>query len=87
MIKNIVDITASDGIHARPAATLVKSCSKMDSDIHITHNGNKCSAKSMMAVLRMGIKKGSQIELEVAGGDESQNMQTLMTVFNTQINI
>jgi len=34
----------------------------------------------------MGIKKGSQIELEVAGGDESQNMQTLMTVFNTQIN-
>lgn len=87
MITKLINITASEGLHARPAAKLVKSCSKMDSDIKITYNGNKCNAKSMMAVLRMGIKKGSEIELEVNGGEENSNMNELVTFFDTQINI
>ncbi len=87
MIREKINITASEGLHARPAAALVKSCSKMDSNIHIKFGEKSCNAKSMMAVLKMGIKKGSLIEIEIDGGDESNNMQTVMNFINREINV
>lgn len=86
MIRESIKITASDGLHARPAATLVKLCSQLNSDIHIIYNGNTCNAKSMMAVLKMGIKKDAQIEFEVSGGEENNNMKIVMETIRSTIN-
>ncbi|GAB2662753.1 HPr family phosphocarrier protein [Vibrio panuliri] len=83
-----IDITvrAEDGLHARPAAALVKICSKMNSDIRIENGEKSCNAKSMMGVLKLGVKKGTVIRLTVDGGDEDINFTELTSKFDSLVN-
>ncbi len=54
-----------DGLHARPAAELVKLASKFGS--RITVNGT--DAKSMLAVMALGLKMGATVEIASVGAD------------------
>ena len=53
-------VTDAQGIHARPAGILVKAIAKKTSDIKIKKAGDtrEVNAKSIMAVMSLGVKKG-----------------------------
>jgi len=59
------------GIHARPAALLVKTASKYESDITIEQNNIKVSCKSIMGLLTIAISCGTKIKI-VADGTDSE---------------
>lgn len=60
-----------DGIHARPAALLVKEAKTYEgSEITLTKEGKSAGATKLMAIMSMGIKCGNEITVEVVGGDE-----------------
>ncbi|KQM83485.1 hypothetical protein ASE68_09865 [Agromyces sp. Leaf222] len=52
-------ITNADGLHARPAAELVKLASTFDQ--RVTVNGT--DAKSLLAIMALGLTKGASIEI------------------------
>ena len=64
-------ITNEQGIHARPATTLVQKANKFKSDTFITFNGITTDLKSIMGVLSLGVTRGSLITVRANGVDDN----------------
>jgi len=58
------------GIHARPAGLLVKEAKKYESKIILSKDGKSVEATRLMAIIGLGVKKGSNLEITVEGVDE-----------------
>lgn len=63
-------ITDPEGIHARPAGEFVKTASKFNSDVSLTKDGKKVSAKKIFGVMGLAVKQGQEITVTVEGSDE-----------------
>lgn len=78
MIQAILTITNSTGLHARPAAQLVQTAAGFHSEVKIIHGKDKsANAKSILAVMSMGLSYGSQITIIADGSDEQQCIAAL----------
>jgi phosphocarrier protein len=77
MIKKSLQITNKTGLHARPAALLVKTTAKFKSDIKISKDGFEVNAKSIMGVMTLAAESGSIIEICADGPDEGEALQAL----------
>lgn len=65
------------GLHARPAALFVQTASRFRSQIEVTANGKTVNAKSMMAVLSLGARQGTQLEITAEGDDAAEALAAL----------
>ena len=63
-------VTDPEGIHARPAGEFVKTASKFSSDVSLTKDGKKVSAKKIFGVMGLAVKQGQEITVTVEGSDE-----------------
>jgi len=70
MIKTVLTISNKLGLHARASAKLTKLASSFSSEIHLSRNGRRVNAKSIMGVMMLAAGMGVDIELEVDGPDE-----------------
>lgn len=83
MIKQKVTIVNDAGLHARPAAALVKIASKYESDFFIHLYGYKVNGKSILGVMTLAAEKGAELELEVDGPDEEKAMEAITDLINS----
>jgi len=65
------------GLHARPAARLVKVTSRFKSSISIVANGKTANAKSMLSLLSLGAEKGTTLRVIAEGEDAEQAIETI----------
>ena len=63
-------LTNPIGLHARPAAQMVKAAAKFKSKITLEGNGRKADAKSIIMVLGMGLRQNDVITISAEGADE-----------------
>ena len=84
MYSKEVIVEIKTGLHARPASTFVKTASEFKSDIVITKNLKKANAKSIMAVLSLGVSMGSSITITAEGSDEEAAVTALCNLINTK---
>ncbi len=82
MIKSSILISNKLGLHARASAKLTKLAAGFSSDVHLSRNGRRVNAKSIMGVMMLAAGIGSEIEIEIDGADESSAMQALRTLIN-----
>ncbi|WP_343154311.1 HPr family phosphocarrier protein [Buchnera aphidicola] len=80
MFQNEIKITATHGLHTRPAAEFVKEAKKFISDIHIIYNGKSVNAKSLFKIQTLGLVHGSLITLSAEGKDEKKAIEHLSKV-------
>jgi phosphocarrier protein len=60
------------GLHARPAALFVQAVNKVPVDVKIGRPGaDGVNAKSILAVMSLGVKAGEQVVLSAEGADEA----------------
>lgn len=83
MIKKKVKVVNEAGLHARPAAELVKLASKFESDFYIHMYGYKVNGKSILGVMTLAAEEGAELELEVKGPDEEQAMEAIVSLFES----
>jgi phosphocarrier protein len=76
-IEEEIIVNNPHGLHARPAALLVQIASKFDSSVMLEKNGELVDAKSIIAILSLGINKGMQIKLIVDGLDAKEAFNEL----------
>ncbi len=69
------------GIHARPAALLVKAAGKYDCDIFIEKDDNKVSCKSIMGLMTIEGYPGSTIQVSASGEDAQDAMDEIEELF------
>lgn len=82
MIKEEIEIINKLGLHARASTKLTQTASQYQSVISITRNGRRVDAKSIMGVMMLAASKGSIIELEASGIDETQAIEALKSLIN-----
>lgn len=58
------------GLHARPAAALVKACAGYKCAITVGFGEAKVDARRLMAVMRLGAKNGAELTITCEGEDE-----------------
>lgn len=82
MIKEEIEIINKLGLHARASTKLTQTASQYKSVISITRNGRRVDAKSIMGVMMLAAAKGSVIELEASGSDETEAIEALKSLIN-----
>lgn len=78
MIQKKVRITNKLGLHARPAALLVKTAGKYRSDVTIAKDDMEVNAKSIMGVMMLAAEKGSLITITADGDDEQSAVDAIV---------
>ena len=77
MQQRDVEIVNKLGLHARPSARLTQLASSFKSEVHMSRNGRRVNAKSIMGVMMLADAKGSTITLETDGDDEMEAIDAL----------
>ncbi len=70
------------GIHARPAARIVKKASMFDSHITLSVGSDTVNAKSIMGVMTLAACRGSIIEVRADGLDEIEAVDAVIILIN-----
>jgi len=65
------------GLHARPAALFVQIANKFDSAVQLEKDGDIVDGKSIIAVLSLGVTKGTKIKLILQGNDANEALMEL----------
>ncbi len=74
MIKSTITISNRLGLHARASAKLTKLAGSFKSEVHLSRNGRRVNAKSIMGVMMLAAGLGTEIEIETDGPDEQTAM-------------
>ena len=77
MAERSVQIVNRNGVHARPAAEIVKAASKFKSDITIVRDELEVNGKSIMGVMMLAAEFGSTLQLKASGPDAEQAVDAL----------
>ena len=77
MIKKTVKIVNSAGLHARPAASLVRLAAGFESEFYINMYGYQVNGKSILGVMTLAAEQGAELELELDGPDEAKAIQAI----------
>ena len=80
MQQRDVEIVNKLGLHARPSARLTQLASSFKSNVHMSRNGRRVNAKSIMGVMMLAAAKGSTITLETDGEDEAEAIDALASL-------
>ncbi len=65
------------GLHARPAAQIVRLATTFASDIWLEKEGMKVNGKSIMGVMMLAAECGSTIKVQASGADAEQAIDAL----------
>jgi phosphocarrier protein HPr len=71
------------GLHARPAAQLVRLASTFQSDIFFSKDGMDVNGKSIMGVMMLAAECGSSIIIRAAGIDADAAVQAIVELIAT----
>lgn len=69
MTERSAQIVNKQGIHARPAAEIVKTASRFKSNIIIVRDDLEVNAKSIMGVMMLAAEHGSFVTIRAEGDD------------------
>ena len=82
MIRTNATISNKLGLHARASAKFTKLAGSFQSEVHLSRNGRRINAKSIMGVMMLAAGMGSEVELETDGADEQAAMNALLSLIN-----
>lgn len=69
------------GIHARPAGLLAKEVKNFASEIALVKGDKRVSAKGVMGIMTLNVKKGDTVTVEANGSDEDSAISSLESFF------
>jgi phosphocarrier protein HPr len=70
------------GLHARASAKLTKLAGGFACDVHMSRNGRRINAKSIMGVMMLAAGVGSIVEIETDGEDEVQALAAIVSLID-----
>jgi phosphocarrier protein len=77
VIERQATIVNPEGLHARPAARIVRLASRFAADIELAKDGLDVNGKSIMGVMMLAAECGSSITIRADGPDAEQAVQAL----------
>jgi len=84
MVERSVRIENRNGVHARPAAEIVKLAARFKSDITIVRDDLEVNGKSIMGVMMLAAEFGSTVTLRAVGPDSDAAVEQLATLISSK---
>jgi len=82
MIEIEVTVKNSLGVHARPAAMLVRTAGNYKSRILLSKDDMEVNGKSIMGVMILAAEKGSILNIKADGPDEKEAVLAIKQLFD-----
>jgi len=82
MIKRNARISNKLGLHARASAKLTKLAAGFECDVHMSRNGRRINAKSIMGVMMLAAGLGTDVEIETDGPDEQRALDAIVALID-----
>ena len=77
MAERSVQIVNKHGLHARPAAEIVKAASRYQSDVTISRDDLEVNGKSIMGVMMLAAEYGATITIRATGTDADDALSAI----------
>jgi phosphocarrier protein len=77
MTERSVQIVNRNGLHARPAAEVVKTAAKFKSEITIVRDDLEVNGKSIMGVMMLAAEFGATLTIRANGPDAQQAVDAI----------
>jgi phosphocarrier protein len=81
MIERTVTIVNKAGLHTRPAAAIVKTASRYQSEFVIRKGVFEINGKSIIGVMTLAAEQGSTLDLVFNGPDEEAAAAAVVELF------
>jgi phosphocarrier protein FPr len=85
----VLTIKNDQGLHARPAASLVRVASRFSSEIEISNESNQqaaAPARSFSSIALLGARKGDRIKVRARGADADAALEEISKLFALRFN-
>jgi phosphocarrier protein HPr len=77
VIEREATIVNRDGLHARPAAKIVRLASNFSAEVELAKDGVGVNGKSIMGVMMLAAECGSSITIRADGPDAAAAVEAL----------
>lgn len=72
VVRADVELTNSVGLHARPAALVVRALDSLDASVAVRFGADSADAKSVLALMGLGAPGGARVEVVASGVDAAE---------------
>jgi phosphocarrier protein HPr len=73
----LVELPATVDLHARPAADFVRTAMGFEATVTVASGEREADAKSLLAILALGAKRGTTLRLRADGDDAEAALDAL----------
>ena len=84
MPERKVQIVNKAGLHARPAAEIVKLAAKYSAEITVVRDELEVNGKSIMGVMMLAAECGSTLQLKAEGPDAKEALDALAKLIESK---
>ena len=84
MAERSVQILNKNGLHARPAAEIVKISARFQSEVTIIRDDTEVNGKSIMGVMMLAAECGSTLILRAEGADADAALDALAVLIQNK---
>jgi phosphocarrier protein HPr len=78
MTERTVRVANRNGLHARPAAEIVRTASRYHSEITMARDELEVNGKSIMGVMMLAAECGAEIQLRATGPDAAEAIEAIV---------
>jgi phosphocarrier protein len=79
--EKTLTVTNKMGIHARPAAMIVRITNRFKSDVYFEKDEEQVNGKSIMGLMMLAAGRGSKIRVTAQGADSAELIKNLEELF------
>ena len=85
-VEKAVTVVNPMGIHMRPADLLSRAAGQFQASIELEKDGQTIDCKSIMSILTLGARQGSELQIKAVGEDAQMAVQALSELFENGFN-
>lgn len=83
-INTSLEIKNIKGLHARAAASFVKTAELFDAEIEVSKDGMSVGGTSIMGLMLLSASKGTSIDIKVSGADAEKALEAITNLVNNK---
>ncbi|MCZ6671846.1 MAG: HPr family phosphocarrier protein [Verrucomicrobia bacterium] len=84
--EQIVEVINKMGIHARPAAMIVRIANKYEAEVNVERDGELVNGKSIMGLMMLAAGEGSKLKFIATGSGAKEVLEEMDQLFQSKFN-
>ncbi len=86
-IEKTLVVKNKQGIHARPAAMIVKTANKYEAEVYVEKDGEQVNGKSIMGLMMLAAANGTHLKFVAVGEQGAELLKELEDLFERKFEI